>query len=277
MVLRKGIITICFLSSSLLFAQGKIDGFYRGQNNGTIVLGLGFEDGKKYFAGEENGKLDLSRSVFYSSIFGAYGITDNLDVNVTIPYIVSDDNANFQDIAIYLKYRVAVVSTATGRFEFSMSGGFSTNLTDYDLGGLNDIGQQATVIDSRGLVHYQWSTGWFATAQSGFSFKSDPTPNSIPFTLKLGRASSNWYYDVYYDFQHSFGGTDYLGTPRPQDFRAFGVDFHKVGGTVYRPFSDSFGIYASLSYVFDGRNIFLGAGYGLGAVYNFRSNQSNTK
>lgn len=267
--MRYFLLVIVLFNGCLIYAQGRIDGFYRGKNNGSIVLGLGYEDGKKYFAGEETGKLDLSRSVFYSSIFGAYGITDNLDANVTIPYIVSDDNANFQDIAIYLKYRIAQVSTASGRFEFSLSGGFSTNLTDYDLGGLNDIGQQATVIDSRGLVHYQWNSGWFATAQSGFSFKKNPTPNSIPFTFKTGKATSNWYYDIYYDFQHSFGGIDYLGTPRPQDFRTFGVDFQKVGGTVYRPFSENFGIYTSLSYVFDGRNIFKGVGYGLGGVYNF--------
>jgi len=260
------------LSSCLLFAQGRIDGFYRGKNNTSLVLGLGFEDGTSYFTGETLGKLDLSRSVFYSSIFGAYGITRDLDVNVAVPYIVSDDNANFQDIAIYLKYRVLKVLTTNGRFEFSMAGGISTNLTDYDLGGLNDIGQQATVIDTRGLIHYQWNSGWFATAQSGFSFKSNPTPNSIPFTFKTGKATSNWYYDIYYDFQHSFGGTDYLSTPRPQDFRNFGVNFQKVGGTVFRPLTNNFGIYASLSYVFDGRNIFQGAGYGLGAVYNFRRN-----
>ena len=265
------------MSSSLLFAQGKIDGFYRGANKATLVLGFGFEDGKKYFSGESLGKLDLSKSVFYSSLFGAYGITEDLDVNVTIPYIISDDNANFQDIAIFLKYRLIKIPSNKGRFEFSFSGGFSTNLTVYELGGLNDIGQQATVIDSRGLVHYQSSTGWFATAQSGFSFKKNPTPNSIPFTFKAGKATTNWYYDIYYDFQHSYGGIDYLGTPRPQDFRTFGVDFQKIGGTVYRPFSENFGIYTSLSYVFDGRNIFQGAGYGLGAVYNFRSNQSNTK
>ena len=86
--------------------------------------------------------------------------------------------------------------------------------------------------------------------------------------FKAGRATSNWYYDVFYDFQHSFGGIDYLGTPRPQNFRAFGVDYHKVGGTVYRPFSNAIGMYVSLSYVVSGRNVFQGPGYGLGLVYN---------
>jgi hypothetical protein len=120
------------------------------------------------------------------------------------------------------------------------------------------------------VIHYQWNSGWFATAQSGYSLKLDPTPNSVPLTVKAGKATAKWYYDAYYDFQHSFGGIDYLGTPPPQDFRAFGVDFQKVGGTVYRSFSDTLGVYVSLSYLFDGRNIFKGPGYGLGLVYNFK-------
>ena len=272
--MKKISVVLFLLISCLSYSQGRLDGFYRGENNGTIVLGFGFEDGLKYFAGDVTGKLDLTRSVFYSSLFGAYGITDDLDVNVTIPYIVSDDNADFQDIAIYLKYRLATVDLENSRFEFSIAGGFSTNLTDYDLGGLNDIGQQATIIDARGIVHYQANSGWFATLQSGYAFKFDPTPNSIPATFKAGRALSKWYYDVYYDFQHSFGGIDYRATPAPQDFREFGVDFQKVGGTAYRSLGDSFGVYASLSYVFDGRNIFKGPGYGLGLVYNFRKNKS---
>ncbi len=268
--MKKFLLLFLVVQSSFSLAQGKLDGFYRGKQNGTVVLGLGFEEGKKYLAGDITGKLDITRSVFYSSLFGAYGITDDLDVNVTIPYIVSDDNADFQDIAIYLKYRIASVDTENSSFQFSVAGGFSTNLTDYDLGGLNDIGQQATVIDTRGIVHFQTNEGWFATLQSGYSFRSDPTPSSIPATFKAGRALAKWYYDVYFDYQHAFGGIDYRSTPPPQDFREFGVDFQKVGGTVYRSLGSSFGLYASLSYVYDGRNIFKGPGYGVGLVYNFR-------
>ena len=185
------------ISQSML-SQGKVDGFYRGKFNATAVLGLGFEDGKEYFAGS-SGDLDLTRSVFYSSLFGAYGITDHTDVDITIPYIVSDDNADFQDISIYLKQRVIRFKVNNSVLELSAVAGFSTNLSDYDLGGLNDIGQQATVVDLRGLVHYQNNLGWFATVQSGYSFKADVTPNSLPLVLKLGRATDKWYYDVYFD------------------------------------------------------------------------------
>jgi hypothetical protein len=252
------------------FGQGRIDGFYKGKQQGAVVLGVGFEDSKSYFAGTD--KLDLGRSLYYVSVFSAYGITENLDANISVPYLVSDDNANFQDISVFLKYRMFQKKTANGSLEISGALGFSTNLTNYDLGGLNDIGQRATVIETRGLLHYGFNTGWFVTLQSGYSFKTGTTPNSLPATLKLGRATAKWYYDLYYDFQHSFGGIDYRGTPRPQDFSAFGVDFHKVGGTLYNTFSESFGAYISLSYVLDGRNVFQGPGYGIGLVYNFSTN-----
>ena len=265
--MKKNLIIPVLLISVLSFGQGKIDGFYKGAQQGSAVLGFGFEDSKSYFAGTD--KLDLGRSLYYASVFMAYGITDNLDANVSVPYIISDDNRDFQDISVFLKYRLLSMVCHSGKFEIGLGAGLSTNLTNYDIGGLNDIGQRATIVESRLLVHYAHNSGWFATLQSGYSFKSDPTPNSVPVTLKAGRATTKWYYDLYYDFQHSSGGIDYLGTPRPQDFRAFGVDYHKIGGTVYTSFSERFGSYLSLSYVLSGRNVFQGPGYGIGLVYNF--------
>lgn len=266
----KKILILLLLISNFCLSQGKIDGFYKGKNNGSVVLGLGFEDTKNYFAGTE--RTDISRSLFYTSIFGAYGITDNLDINLSLPYLVSDDNANFQDVAVLLKYRLIQQSSSKGSLELSVATGISTNVVDYQINGLNAIGQQATIIETKGMFHYKWNSGWFVTGQSGFSFKFEETPSSLPATLKVGKATSNWYYDFYYDFQYSFGGIDYLGTPRPQNFKEFGVDFHKVGGSVYKPFSSTFGAYVNLSYVISGRNVFQGPGYGIGLVYNFKKN-----
>ena len=264
------LILVLTIFSAPCFGQGTIDGFYKNKNNGAVVLGGGFEDSKKYLAGAN--KLDLERSTYYVSIFTAFGITDNLDVNLSVPYISSNKESNFQDISVLLKYRFLRFNSELGAFELSTAAGLSTPLSEYSIGGLNDIGQQATSIETRALLHFRSNSSWFATLQSGFSFKVEEVPNSLPATLKVGRATSNWYYDVYYDYQHSFGGIDYRGTPFPQNFREFGVDFHKAGGTLYKPFSSSLGAYISVSYTFAGRNTFLGASYGLGLSYNFGKN-----
>jgi len=55
-------------------------------------------------------------------------------------------------------------------------------------------------------------SGWFLNLQSGFSFKFKEVPNSFPVTFKKGKASTKNYFDFWYDFQHSFGGIDYLET-----------------------------------------------------------------
>ncbi len=251
-------------------SQGKIDGFYRGQGNGTMVLGLGFEDSKKYFAGRD--KIDLSRNLYYANLYGAYGITNNFDAQISIPYLTSDDNRSFQDISVFAKYRFYQKQTEKGNLQLSLGAGFSTPLSNYEIGDLNDLGQQATIIETRAMLHYQCNTNWFTTLQSGFSYKLEEVPNSVPFALKVGKATSNWYYDAYYEYQYSFGGTDYLGAPRPQNFREFGVDYHKIGTTVFKPISKNLGAYVNLSYMLSGRNTFQGAAYGIGLSYDFKRN-----
>lgn len=271
----KPIVLLVFFSLffSEAFSQGKIDGFYRGKGNTTAVVGLGFEDGKNYFAGTE--KTDISKSLYYVNLYGAYGITDNLDVAVALPYLSSNKNNGLQDISVFLKHLIYQKNTESGNFQITLGAGFSTPVSDYDIGGLNDIGQQATVFEGRALAHYFWKTGWFATLQSGYSLKLEETPNSIPVTLKVGKAMAKWYYDFYYDYQHSFGGIDYLGTPAPQNFKEFGSDYHKLGGSVYTSFSENFGGFINLSYTLGGRNTFQGQGYGVGVVYNFKKKQRN--
>jgi hypothetical protein len=258
-----------FVVASLneIYSQGKIDGFYRGKGKASTVLGLGFEDSKDYFAGTN--KTGLSRSLYYVNIYGAYGITDDFDVSLSLPYLSSNKNSGLQDILLFLKYRIYKTQIGSGKFQLSLAGGLSTPVSNYTTGGLNDIGQRATILEGRAVVHYHWKTGWFATLQSGYSYKFEPTPNSVPLNIKFGKTTANWYYDFYYDFQHSFGGIDYLGTPPPQNFQELGADFHKIGGTLYRSFNTSWGTYLSLSYVPAGRNVFQGPGYGLGLVYNF--------
>lgn len=260
---------ILLLSISLhLFSQGKTDGFYRGNGNSTAVMGFGYEDPKNYFAGRE--KLDLGRNIFYANLYYAYGLNDDLDAQVSIPYLISDDNKDFQDISVFFKYRILQKELSTGSLQLSLGAGVSTPLGNYTVGGLNDLGQRATILDARAVIHYQCNKNWFYTLQSGFSYKLEEVPNSIPFVLKIGKASQNWYYDVFYDYQYSFGGDDYLGSPRPQNFREFGVDYHKVGGTVFTPISDNLGIYGSYSYILAGRNTFQGPSYGVGLTYNFK-------
>ncbi|WP_299130333.1 transporter [uncultured Winogradskyella sp.] len=263
----KSVILVCIvLSSFCTYGQGRIDGFYRGQSNTTLVFGYGIEDSQSYLIGRE--PSTFGRTLRYFNMFASYGVSDNLDIQVSLPYLESDTNKSLQDISLFSKYRFYNKNTLSGQLQLSAALGFSTPVNDYDIGGLNDLGQQATVIDTRVMVHYKWHTNWFATAQSGFSFKLEEVPNSIPFVFKIGKATKNWYYDAYYDFQYAIGGIDYRGTPSPQNFRELGVSYHKPGATLYRSLGENFGIYLTYSYVVDGRNAFIGPSYGVGLTYD---------
>ncbi|MFT6137950.1 transporter [Patiriisocius sp. Uisw_017] len=262
------LLILALLSIKNASSQISIDGFFKAKGDGALVLGAGFEDTKNYFSGST--RTDISRSLYYGNLFGSYGITDALDVNISIPFLSSNENSNFQDIALLLKYRIFKRALSEGELSFGGVLGFSTPLTDYDIGGLNDIGQQATTIGAKLLAHYQNNYGWFSTLQVGYYYKLEEVPNAIPVGLKMGKATSNLYFDVFYEYQNSEMGIDYLGTPSPQNFRELEVDFHKLGGTFYKPFSSKWGAYLAVSYVVVGRNVFQGPGYGLGLVYNFK-------
>lgn len=259
---------LTFCITYLANSQSKIDGFYRGKNNATVVIGYGYEDSKNYFIGTE--KSNLSRSLTYINLFASYGISNNLDIQVSLPYLESDNNKSLQDISFFSKYRILKKQKKNGQFELSSAIGFSTPVNDYSIGGLYDLGQQATVIDLRLMLHYLFNSQWFFTVQSGYSFKLEEVPNSIPFGFKVGIAASKYYFDAYYDYQYAIGGIDYRGTPSPQNFRELAVNFHKVGTTFYYRLFNNFGSYVSYSYVLDGRNTFTGPSYGIGLSYDFK-------
>lgn len=240
-------------------AQGRVDGFYKGKGNLDLVLGGGTEVNSGFYAG--NRPISLSRTINNVNVFIAYGITDKLDVNLSAPFVSTGSESALQDGAAYLKYRILEKSLDKGTLSFSMAAGISSNLTDYQTEGLSAIGQQATVIDFRPVVHYFMNNGYFATGQFGYRTKSDPTPNAIGAAFKVGKAGSKFYYDLWYEFQVSDGGLNYLGAERPTTFKQLGTDFHRIGGTFYMPIKEKLGFFVGLSSILDGRNV--GNGYGV--------------
>ena len=251
-------------------AQGRVDGFFKGKGNLDLVLGGGYESNPNYFAGTN--KVALQRTVTIYNTFLAYGITDKLDVNVSLPYVdVNGVESDFQDYSIFLKHKVYDKK----RWTISLAGGFSSNVGDYQTEGGNAIGQKAKTVDGRLVVHHFAKNGIFFTGQTGYSYKGDPVPNSIPLTIKTGLAKSKYYFDVWYDFQHGIGGLDYRGTPTPATFRQLGVSYHKIGGTFYKPIFKHLGAYVGASYVLVGRNVSQGFGVNGGLVLKYSKKKSN--
>ncbi|MFK8046636.1 MAG: hypothetical protein AB8B72_14150 [Crocinitomicaceae bacterium] len=269
--------------ASLSFGQGRVDGFLKGSGNLDIAIGASYEAAPKYYAGTNLIESGLGRDVFSTSAFIAYGITNGLDVNVSVPYVnVNGSVGGLQDPSVFLKYRLISFggvkmnrcvelkgqkSNSDFKLDVILAGGFSSNITDYQTGGLNALGQQAKVIDIRPVVQIYLPKSMFLTIQGGYNYKFDPVPNAAVFAVKLGIAKANWYADFWYDSQYANGGFDYLGTPAPPSFRELGVSFQKIGGTFYKPINGKLGTFAGLSYVLSGRNMSKGFGGNIGIVY----------
>ena len=254
--------------SSICYAQAPVDGFFKGKGNIVAGLGAGVDLSDTYFAGTD--EIALTRNGVTASLFGIAGLHDNLDISASIPLVLINGNGGLQDGSVYLKYRALDFQMTSSKLEVSLAAGISTPLADYETETSSAIGQQATVIDFRPILHFQSNSGWFATGQFGYQIKSDPTPSSTSMAFKFGRAQSEHYYDVWYTNQFADGGLDYLSDNALNSFKELGTDFHKVGVTYYRPVSEKLGVYLGGNSVLSGRNISKGFGVSLGAVLSLK-------
>ncbi|WP_107040176.1 hypothetical protein [Brumimicrobium mesophilum] len=257
------LIMILVLNSGFSFGQGRVDGFYKGKGNIELAFGGGVEFASKYFAG--NDKIGLSRKIYNSSLTVSTGLFDRLDLYIHIPYVAIGDQNSIQDGSLFLKYLIRKIELSQGELSLSLAGGFSSNLADYQTEGINAIGQKAKVLDIRPIVHYQIGA-WFATAQFAYNYKFDPVPNATNASVKVGKATGKYYFDIWYENLYTFGGFDYKGTPAPPSFRELGVSYHKIGGTFYKPLGQRLGGYVSSAYVLSGRNIGQGPILNIGLV-----------
>ncbi|WP_194851310.1 transporter [Nonlabens antarcticus] len=258
-------ISLGLLAISRSTSQGLADGFYNGSKNFTIVLGAGSESNPTYLAGER--KLELDKSFQNINVFVAYGITDKIDLNLAAAYVKSGDEKGFQDARILFKYKLYELELEKLQLSAQLASGFSFPLSDYQTEGRNAIGQRASSIPARILIHAKHSSGFFATAQTGYDYKFDPVSNAYASSLKLGFARSSYYVDVFLDYQNSIEGKDYRGNPAPNNFRELEVDFLRTGVTFFKPLSEKIGAFINGVYTIDGRNVGIGPAINLGIVY----------
>lgn len=267
-MIHKILLVSSFVLFSLnFFAQGPVDGFYKGKGNAEIGLAGGGSFNKEFYAGTD--LIALKRNIFNVSLFAGVGLSENMDVYATVPYLVINNENSLQDGSLYLKYRFLNRKLSGGSLQLSLAAGFSSNLADYQTEGGSALGQQAKVLDIRPVLHYASNNGWFYTLQGAYLYKFEPVPQALNAGLKIGKATSTYYFDLWYAYQYSFGGLDYRGDPAPTTFRELGVDYNQIGGTYYRPFSDNLGAFIGVSYSFAGRNTVRGYGFNLGMTFKF--------
>lgn len=244
-----------------LFAVGamplsaQMDGFNKGKGNMDLVLSLGYEQGLDYYLAE--GTAGLSRDRVSASFFAARGITDRLDVQLSIPFISTNGSGGLQDGQLFVKWLPVRARAGNGEFSLGVGVGASAPLSDYETEGLGAIGQQATSGIGLGIAQYRWDAGTFISLIAGQSAVSAPTPDATIATFRVGRATNAYFGELYLQYQESHGGKDYRGTGElaPSTFKELGVDFLRAGAKYYRPFGTRYGWVVETAYNLAGRNV----------------------
>ncbi len=280
------------LFSSVLFAQPTVaqsivDGFMTPKNQGTVSLSYSFESYDEFFLA--NQKMDapdrLGGRITTQSIglYANYGISDRFNIVFNLPYIIAQGDgsestpqqdgsfqdqqvADFQDMAVYIKYRSYTHSFGSGQLSFIPALGFGTPLSNYAADDLLSVGNGATFLDMRGIVHFKADVGFFIEGQAGHSLRSDEVPDAWIFGGKLGYAHEKFYVDLGFETQISDSDAPDIGEAV---FSAVRVNYTQLALSAYYPILPSMGATLGIGQYIDGRNVGLATRLSGGVVYSF--------
>lgn len=276
---------------STAFSQSPISGFMQGKGKGNVALSYSSEKYENVFlVPQEVEGVPVFNDVKINSasIYGVYGISDQVDVVMVLPYITATGNAsqevltnnNFenerkglQDVSVFVKYSPFYFDFGQSSLRLIGALGLKTPLGDYKVDeGLQSIiaiGNRATTVSTTGMAMFKMNSGLFASGQFAGNFASDEVPNSFSSEVKLGYAASKFYADAFVANQTSTGGVDILGEGFTGFFPATKVNYTKIGLNLYTPITEGIGISAGASTVVEGRNVGKATGIYGGLVYKF--------
>ncbi len=294
MFLKSILYFLLLLSPFLASAQGMIDGFMRGEGKTVAALSFSTESYKDFYKNttqvqEPNLGTISTRSV---SIFAAVGITDNLDVLASLPYISTTSDQGYwqtqsamQDVSFAVKWRpLQIKLPAIGTLSAIVAGGISLPTTNYVANAPVAIGHQFTAGDARLLVNFSTNFGLFASIQTGYTRRGDVeldrlnldggmmtnVPDALDFSAKVGYGNSDFYLDAWLQSQSARGGTNIGDTDA--SFPSNGISFTRLGVTGYYPLkfiAEKLGISIAGATTLSGRNIGRSNRISIGAVYEF--------
>ncbi len=284
--------SLCLLTSSIMLAQSPVSGFMKKNNEGAAVISYSWEKyDKVFFVPQEVDGIPVFNEVTNTSIslYGEYGITDDLNIVFNVPYIKSEGNASqatldnlgfentkegIQDLSLFVKYNFHTFNLSKSQLSFIGSVGLVTPLSDYEanegLQSIIAIGNHSSSFNAFGIATFKTDFGFFTTGQIGYSFKDSGVPDALLSELKIGYAASKFYVDGYIANQLSDKeGVDILGDGFTGYFPATRVNYTRVGLNVYAPIIQGIGITAGANSYIAGRNLGKSTGFYGGLVYSF--------
>ncbi|WP_369765992.1 transporter [Flavobacterium sp. WC2429] len=137
----KKTILCCFLLTAFLTnAQTDTDAIMMGKQNFCVGSIYQYSSWKQYWEGSiKRDNLNMGTvSTKSISMMGNYGISDNLNVLFSLPYVQTNASAGtmsgqngIQDLSLTLKYMTIEKNIGNGIFSLYVIGGFSTPVSNY--------------------------------------------------------------------------------------------------------------------------------------------------
>lgn len=276
-------------------SQTDLDGIMMAKKN--ICGGVGFTHSSwnHYWEGtfyRNNANLGTVSSSAFTAMAN-YGITDQLNVMFTLPYIRTKASAGpmsgtrgIQDLSLMAKYKFGTVQK--WGLDFSLIGvaGVSTPVSNYVADYLPlSIGMGSK--NAMGRLLLDVSKGdWFINVSGTYIVRSnveiDRTayyttrmvysnevimPDVRSANVRAGYRNGEWVLELFYDAMQTVGGFDMRKNDMP--FLSNNMDATRIGSNFKIPVPKTNGLSVSLqtAYTLTGRNVGRTFSYGLGLLY----------
>jgi len=265
--MKNSIFILFVLVSFQVISQPIVDGFNKGKGNLDLVGSYTYDSFKKFYSA--SGLINLGRETNVISTYSEIGISEKWTVQASLPYISSGNEAGFQDLSIVSKTEFLTKAVDKGNISFLVSNGILTPSTNYETETLFALGQKATAFDNRLIVQYFMNNGLFFMAQSGYTYRLNPVPSSVPVAIKIGLAKEKNYFDVWIDYQKGEKGFSYRDGFN-SSFREFSVSYVKIGATYYKPINQNIGVALNLANILSGNNLGKSTNGSLAFIYKLK-------
>ncbi len=281
----KKLYMICLvLAAQHFYAQTEMDGIMMSKNNFCTGAIYEYSSWDKYWEGTfKRENLNLGTVTTEKiAINGNYGITDNFNAIISIPYVKTNASGGtmagqkgFQDLSLTLKYMFFEKYIKGNPLSFYALGGFSVPTSNYVADYLPlSIGLRSKVGTFRFMGDYQFGS-LFATVSEAYVKRSNITidrnvyftdvmhytnevtiPDAISFNARAGYRTSSLIAEAVFDaWTTQKGGFDITTNNMP--FPSNTMNMTKIGfnGKYYLEQIPGLAIIAGGNHVLTGRNV----------------------
>jgi hypothetical protein len=221
---------LAFILIQTIFVQGQFDGWTNGKGKGVAALSAGFAYGLDFKAGTES--INLQRNIITASLYGSYGLFEDLDIGIQVPFVNISSTSGLQDGEVFAKYMFLKAE----RLSLGVQVGGATPLSDYSPdNGIATIGQQAEVVSGTLIGQYAIQDNLFLGGAFQYRSTSDPVPDDIMVALWAARSIDNKFNQLTVEYRQADGGKDYRGTGdlMPSTFQEIGGSYARLTAKTY--------------------------------------------